>query len=200
MEKDKMENKDSNQTEELNNPEAIENEEMISQVEEENKEGEEKKEEGKELSEVDKLKSEVAEFKDKYLRLYSEFENFRRRTSKEKLELAKSASEDVMVALLPVIDDFERSQKAMEGETTDLNSIKEGVNLIYDKFTKVLEKKGLRAMEVSPGTDFDAELHEAITQIPAPEEKLKGKVIDVIEKGYYLGDKIVRFAKVVTGA
>jgi molecular chaperone GrpE len=199
MEKDKMDQKENiNQTEEINNPEAIDNEEVNDQSNQE--EQEEKAADNEGMSETDKLKAEVADYKDKYIRLYSEFENFRRRTSKEKLELSKSAGEDVISALLTIIDDFERSQKAMEAEGADLTSVKEGVNLIYDKLNKTLEKKGLKVMEVGPGSEFNVEYHEAITQIPAPEEKLKGKVVDVIEKGYILGDKIIRFAKVVTGA
>jgi molecular chaperone GrpE len=193
MEKDNKDNLETNnQTEELNNPEATENEEVNNEEQEGNN--------GTEESELEKLKAEVQDYKDKYIRLYSEFENFRRRTSKEKLELSKSASEEVMSALLPVVDDFDRTQKAMTNEKADLESIREGVNLVYDKFKKTLEKKGLKQMEVGKGSEFDVEMHEAITQIPAPEDKLKGKVVDVIEKGYYLGDKIIRFAKVVTGA
>lgn len=151
-----------------------------------------------EVSEIDKLKDELAEAKDKYLRLYSEFDNYRRRTSKEKLDLIKTANEDLITNLIPVIDDFERAEKSFTAET-NLEAITEGVQLIANKFKSTLEQKGLKVMDNNPGIDFDPEIHEAITQIPAPEKKLKGKVVDVIEKGYFLGAKVVRFAKVVTG-
>jgi molecular chaperone GrpE len=150
--------------------------------------------------ETEKLKSEIGELKEKYLRLYSEFENYRRRTSKEKLDLISTANEDLMVELLPVIDDFERAIKAMDQNDADAQAIREGVLLIFNKLKNVTEKKGLKLMESKPGDSFDTEIHEAISQIPAPEDKLKGKVVDTIEKGYYLNDKVIRFAKVVIGA
>ncbi|MBL6446807.1 nucleotide exchange factor GrpE [Fulvivirga sp. 29W222] len=150
-------------------------------------------------NELKRLKDELAESKDKYLRLYSEFENFRRRTAKEKLDMVQTAHEDLMTALIPVIDDFERAEKSFEDKSTDLNAVKEGVKLIQNKFKKVLEQKGLKAMEGKEGMDFDSEYHEAITQIPAPKKNLKGKVVDVIEKGYMLKDKVIRYAKVVIG-
>lgn len=155
--------------------------------------------ETEELSEEDKLKAENQELKDKYLRLYSEFENYRRRTSKERLELIKTASEDVLRDLITVVDDFERAIKAEESETGN-QKVLEGSLLIYHKLTKVLEAKGLTQMEDLIGKGFDADKQEAITQIPAPSEDLKGKVIDVVEKGYMLGDKVVRYAKVVIGS
>ena len=157
------------------------------------------KEAVEELSEVELLKAALADQKDKYLRLYSEFENFRRRTAKEKLEMVKTATEGLVLDLLPVVDDFERADKSFS-EETELGSMKEGVDLIYQKLVKALEKKGVKVIDVSKGSDFDPEFQEAITQIPAPEEELKGKVVDVIEKGYQLGDKVIRFTKVVTGA
>lgn len=146
------------------------------------------------------LKDELAEHKDKFLRLFSDFENFRRRTAKEKIELFKTANEELMTALLPVVDDFDRAKAAMNNENASPESIKEGVDLIYNKFKKILEIKGLKTMDSNPGADFNTELHEAITQIPAPEEKLKGKVVDTVESGYYLNEKVIRFAKVVIGA
>lgn len=149
--------------------------------------------------ELSAAKRELDESKDKYLRLYSEFENFRRRTAKERLELIKTAGEDVLGSLIPVVDDFERAKKSIDGLEVEA-SVKEGVDLIYNKLIKVLDQKGLKAMEVEKGHEFNPELHEAVTQFPAPEESLKGKVIDVLEKGYVLGDKVIRFAKVVTGA
>jgi len=151
-----------------------------------------------ELSETDKLKGEAADWKDKYVRLYAEFENYRQRTSKEKLSLISTASEGLMVELIPVIDDFERSRKAIE-TSSDVASLKEGVELVYHKFLKTLSQKGLKAME-SIGEPFDAEIHEAITQFPAPSPEQKGQVIDEVEKGYTLNDKTIRFAKVVIGA
>ena len=146
-----------------------------------------------------KLESEVAELKEKYLRLYSDFENFRKRTAKERIELIKTASEDVLKDLIPVVDDFERAFKASESEN-DPMKIREGNQLIFHKLVRILELKGLKAMEDLAGKPFNPDTQEAITQIPAPSEELKGNVIDVIEKGYTLGDKVVRYAKVVTGA
>ena len=152
-----------------------------------------------ELAGVDKIKDELEDVKDKYLRLYSEFENFRRRTAKERMELVKTANEDLVLSLLPVVDDFERAQKALE-ETNQPKETLEGYQLIYNKLYKSLEQKGLKKIEVEKGSEFDTELHDAISQMPAPEDGLKGKVIDVVEKGYYLGDKVIRFAKVVIGS
>jgi molecular chaperone GrpE len=147
--------------------------------------------------EITKLKAEVVEAKDKFIRLYSEFENFRRRTTKEKMELIQSASEGLIKTLIPVIDDFERAEKSFkEKNDKDL----EGFFLIYNKFKKVLDQNGVKVMELKAGSDFNADFHEAITQIPAPEEKLKGKIVDVVEKGYLLNDKVIRFAKVVVGS
>lgn len=146
-----------------------------------------------------KLVAEVAELKDKYLRLYSDFENFRKRTSKERLDLITTASEEVLRDLIPVVDDFERSLK-VSGNQDDTNKENEGNHLIYQKLLRILESKGLKPMTDLVGKPFDADTQEAITQIPAPSEELKGKVIDVVEKGYTLGDKVVRYAKVVTGA
>lgn len=155
--------------------------------------------EGKKGSEADpikKLQDELAEAKDKYVRLYAEFDNFRRRNAKERLELISSANEQLLKSLLQVIDDFERAEKAFK-EKNDKES--EGLLLIHSKFKKVLDQYNVKAMDIEKGSDFNTDFHEAITQIPAPEEKLKGKVIDVVEKGYLLGDKVIRFAKVVVG-
>lgn len=149
---------------------------------------------------INKLNEEIAELKDKYLRIYSEFENYRRRTLKEKIDLINTANEDLMIELLPVIDDFERALKSIEEDNKNCNSVKEGISLIFNKLKNVTEKKGLKLMESSPGDSFDTEIHDAVSQIPAPEENLKGKIVDTIEKGYYLNDKVIRFAKVVIGA
>jgi len=145
------------------------------------------------------LELEIAELKNKYLRLYSDFENFRKRTSKERLDLISTASEEVLKDLIPVVDDFERALKASENEK-DASKVGEGNHLIFQKLIRILKSKGLVSMEDLIGKSFDADTQEAITQIPAPTKELKGKVVDVVEKGYTLGDKVVRFAKVVIGA
>jgi molecular chaperone GrpE len=149
-------------------------------------------------SEIEKARAEAAEWKDKYVRLYAEFENFRSRTSREKIALVGTASEGLMKDLLPVIDDFERSLKAME-TSDEVSSLKEGVDLVFHKFTGLLHQKGLKAMETI-GKPFDADFHEAITQFPAPDPSQKGMVIDELDKGYSLNDKTIRFARVIIGA
>ncbi|MBF9222130.1 nucleotide exchange factor GrpE [Hymenobacter ruricola] len=141
--------------------------------------------------------AELADLKDKYLRLAAEFENYKRRTTKERIELFKTANQELMTALLPVLDDFERARNATAA-TEDANAVRESIDIIQNKLNKTLQQKGLTAMEAKGG-DFDAELHEAITQIPAPSDDLKGKIVDVVEQGYYLGDKVIRHAKVVLG-
>jgi molecular chaperone GrpE len=136
--------------------------------------------------------------KDKYLRLFAEFENYKKRTSKERIELFKTAGQEVMTVLLPVLDDFERALSHIEDDK-EAEELRKGVLLIYQKMVSTLEQKGLTAIEVKPGDVFDAEVHQAITQIPAPSDDLKGKVVDCVEKGYKLGDKIIRHPKVVVG-
>jgi molecular chaperone GrpE len=145
-----------------------------------------------------KAEAEISELKDKYLRLYSEFDNYKRRTSKERLDLLKTANQEMVVALLPVLDDFERARQAMD-TAQDVEAVKAGVELIYNKLASIMQQKGLKPME-AVGQSFDADLHEAITQVPAPDESQKGKIIDQVEKGYYLNDKVIRFAKVIIGA
>ena len=135
--------------------------------------------------------------KDKYLRLFAEFENYKRRTAKERIELFSTASEEVMVSLLPVLDDFERASSEIE-KSKD-NEIFDGILLIKNKLFDSLKSKGLSEIEIKKGDDFNADIHEAITQIPAPNKKMKGKIIDIIEKGYKLGEKIIRYPKVVIG-
>ena len=135
--------------------------------------------------------------KDKYLRLFAEFENYKKRTSKERIELYRTAGQDIMVSLLPILDDFDRGLAEIK-KVKDKEVLK-GMTLINDKFSSILTQKGLEVVEVKPGDVFNSDLHEAITQIPAPSEDLKGKIIDVIEKGYKLGDKIIRHPKVVIG-
>lgn len=148
-------------------------------------------------AEIEHLKDQNKELKDKYLRLYAEFENYKKRTLKEKLELMRTASADTIKALLPVLDDFDRAKKNAEDENTQ-ETFSEGVTLVYNKLHNVLKNKGLEPME-STGQPFDPELHEAVTEIPAPNEEMKGKVVDTIEKGYHLNDTIIRHAKVVVG-
>lgn len=146
----------------------------------------------------EKLKEELAAANDKYLRLFAEFDNFRRRTARERQETIITAGKEIIVSLLPVLDDFERAFKSME-TATDAVAVQAGVELIYSKLNNILAQKGLKPMEAI-GEPFDADLHEAITNVPAPNENLKGKVLDEMEKGYYLGDKVVRFAKVIVGS
>ena len=136
--------------------------------------------------------------KDKFLRLFAEFENYKRRTSKERIELFKTANQELMTVLLPILDDFERALAHIEDDK-EAEELRKGVLLIYQKLLTTLEQKGLAITEVKSGDTFDAEIHEAITQIPAPSKKMKGKIVDVIEKGYKLGDKTIRFPKVVIG-
>ena len=157
----------------------------------------EKNEEVKEESAEPTFEDKYLEANDKFLRLYAEFENFRRRTNKEKLDLISTANSGVVADLLPVVDDFER---AMENNKTseDLDGIKEGFNLIFNKVNSILNSKGLKEMKVVNEV-FDPELHEAIANVPAPSKKQKGKVIEAVEKGYYLNEKVIRYAKVVVG-
>lgn len=139
----------------------------------------------------------LAEEKDRYVRLYAEFENYKKRTAKEKMEFFQYANQDIMTSMLGVLDDFERALKEMAKNGNEAD--RQGVELIYNKFKSKLTEKGLKSIEVKPGDDFNVDFHEAITQIPAPSEELKGKIVDVVETGYTLSDKVIRFAKVVTG-
>ena len=143
----------------------------------------------------DEVKNELKTEKEKFLRLFAEFENFKRRTAKERLELFSTASEEVMVALLPILDDFDRASNAIEKE----NELVTGFVLIKNKLVDVLKSKGLSQFDVNIGDEFNADIHEAVTQIDAPSKKMKGKIIDIIEKGYKLGEKIIRYPKVVIG-
>ena len=150
------------------------------------------------LSAEEKLQEDLAKEKDKFMRLFAEFENYKKRTTKERIELFKTAGEEVMQAMLPVLDDFERALTHIE-EDKEAEELRKGVLLIYQKLLNTLEQKGLSAIEVSSGDTFDAEDHQAVTQIPAPSEDMKGKIIDVVEKGYKLGEKVIRYPKVVVG-
>jgi molecular chaperone GrpE len=180
------EEKEFNQQEEEN----VQNETVQDESFEDNKAGESDEK-------VQSADEKYAELNDRFLRLYAEFDNFRRRSSKEKIDLIATAGEGVLKDMLPIMDDFERA--ILNNETsTDLVAIKEGFNLIFHKFKNTLENKGLKPMEAK-GQVFDSELHEAIANVPAPSEDLKGKVVDDVEKGYYLNEKVIRFAKVVVG-
>ena len=177
-----MENQDINE-ENINNPE--ENTTQTETTIEEN------------VTEIPTAEELLAVEKDRYIRLYAEFEDYKKRTSKEKMDFFTYANQEMMVSMLGVLDDFERALKeiAKNGNEADL----QGVELIYNKFKNKLTEKGLKIMEVRAGDSFNVDYHEAITQIPSPSEDLKGKIVDVIETGYTLGDKVIRFAKVVTG-
>ncbi len=151
-----------------------------------------------EKSAEEQLQDQLAAEKDKFMRLFAEFENYKKRTTKERIELFKTASQDVMVSMLPVLDDFERALAHIE-EDKEAEELRKGVLLIYNKLVNTLEQKGLSKIEVRQGDMFNADDHEAITQIPAPSNDLKGKIIDVVEPGYRLGEKVIRFPKVVIG-
>lgn len=172
--------------------EVIENEEATVDMSTEGK-GDQKNE----LTVEEKLQEELQAEKDKFLRLFAEFENYKKRTTKERIDLFKTASQDVMVALLPILDDFDRAYS--EISKTNEKDLLKGVELISNKLKDTLRAKGLEQIEVNTGDAFNADDHEAVTQIPAPSDDLKGKIIDVIEKGYKLGDKVIRFPKVVIG-
>lgn len=146
----------------------------------------------------EQLQDEIAKEKDKFMRLFAEFENYKKRTNKERIELFKTAGQEVMLAMLPVLDDFERALTHIEDDK-EAEELRKGVLLIYQKLISTLEQKGLSKIEVKQGDVFNADNHEAITQIPAPTDDLKGKIIDVVERGYKLGDKVIRFPKVVIG-
>lgn len=150
-----------------------------------------------EVSEVEKKQQELNEMRDKYLRLVAEFDNFKKRNAKERIELIQTANKEVILALLDVVDDTDRATKQLE-TATDITAIKDGVMLVFNKLRSTLQSKGLKPME-SLHTEFNADLHEAITEIPAPTEELKGKIIDELQKGYYLNDKLIRYARVVVG-
>jgi len=194
--------KDMSDKEKKHKEEEVSEENIQEQTPE--KSGKEKKKHKEDVKKTEKEKYEetindlgtkLAETNDKYLRLYSEFDNFRKRTSKERIDLFKTASEDMIISLLPVIDDFERALKAIE-PNDQTKAILDGVELIFNKLNSILIQKGLKAME-SKGNVFDPELHEAIAQMPSPDEEGKGKIFDEVVKGYYLHDKVIRHAKVV---
>lgn len=203
-----MSNKHNHKNDADKEPKAVDNNdiEINNVIDEESVDAEAAKEMAQEeLDEVEKLRKELEDTKaqlekekKEYLFLMAEFDNFRKRTLKEKSELIKNGGESAMKGLLPIIDDFERSIQAIN-ESSDASSIKEGVELIYNKFVKYLEQNGVTPIDSEKGTDFDTELHEAVTLFPAGDDALKGKVIDTVQKGYKLHDKVIRHAKVVVG-
>jgi molecular chaperone GrpE len=179
-----MSKKDKNNNVEEPQLEATANAEQEQQVEERSVE--------------EQLQDQVAAEKEKFMRLFAEFENYKKRTNKERMELFTTASQGVIEVMLPVLDDFERALAHID-EDKEAEELRKGVLLIYNKLVDALEKKGLSKIEVRKGDTFNADIHEAITQIPAPNDDLKGKIMDVVERGYKLGDKVIRFPKVVIG-
>lgn len=172
--------------------EEINNEQVNSQVEENQDIAAE------EVKKEPTAEEQIQAEKDKFLRLFAEFENYKKRTSRERIELFKTAGQELMTSLLPIVDDFERALTHIEDDK-EAEELRKGVLLIYNKFYNTLEQKGLSKIETKAGDTFDAEIHEAITQIPAPSDDMKGKIIDCVEKGYKLGDKVIRYPKVVIG-
>jgi len=172
------------------------NEEVLTETEDA-KGGKQKKKAGKDKEKLQNLEAEVSELKDKYLRLFAEFDNYKKRTVREKLDLIHTAAQDTLASLLPVLDDFDRAKRIADDPST-VETFSDGVLLVYQKLYASLRQLGLKEME-STGANFDPEMHDAITEIPAAAEEMKGKVVDTIEKGYYLRDKIIRHAKVVVG-
>ncbi len=169
--------------------EIIENQDIDNQNEEVSTEG----------KEIDALKEQLQEEKNKFLRLFAEFENYKKRTQKERVDLFKTANQEVLQAMLPICDDFERAVGTIKKIENVDQGVLEGIELIQNKLNSTLESKGLAKIQVEVGADFDTDFHEAITQIPAPSEELKGKIVDVIETGYTLNEKVIRFVKVVVG-
>lgn len=193
MAEEKVVNEQENSTEEVTQEQQEAQEKTAKQEDKHDK----KSKKDKAHEEIEKLQKEIAEMKDKHVRLQAEFDNFRKRTLKEKMELMKSGGESVLMNIIPVIDDFERALAAFS-DVEDENPLKHGVTLIYNKFQEFLKQNGIKEIEAKE-KDFDTDLHEAITKIPAPTEELKGKVVDVVQKGYLLHEKVIRFAKVVIG-
>jgi molecular chaperone GrpE len=183
--------------ESANTEEAKQEDSPKDEAPEEKPEKKKKSKKEKKKSELEALDEKLADITDKHLRLQAEFDNFRRRTIKEKVDLIKSGGESVLVNILPVIDDFERALDSLK-DVADDDAGKQGTSLIYTKFEEFLKQNNVKEIDAQHN-DFDLDLHEALTKIPAPEEKLKGKVVDVIQKGYLLNDKVIRFAKVVIG-
>lgn len=195
MTKDKTEKRDST---ELIDSQINDAEKMETPSDDTGKDNEQQQEgEAEEVNPTEQLQKELEESKDKYVRLSAEFDNYRKRTQREKMDLIKYGSEDVMKAMLPLIDDIERAIKHMDG-AKDVDAVKEGVELIHVKFKEFLKGNGVQEIEAQ-GLELDTDVHEAVTKIPAPEKKMKGKIVDVVEKGYKLNEKVIRFSKVVIG-
>jgi molecular chaperone GrpE len=184
--------KKKNKTENEPTPENTDNVQKTQETAEKHNDGETMEE-----CNADQLQLQLDELNDKYLRLYSEFDNYRKRTLKERIEMSKNASEEIIVTLLPVIDDMERAIKSY-GDSEELKPMKEGNVLIYNKLLNILQQKGLEVMQ-TVGNDFDTDFHEAVTHIQAPDDSLKDKIVDEIQKGYLLNGKVIRFAKVIIG-
>ena len=195
---DSIRNKKTNKNmSDQNIHEELENENLQENVQESDNTVEQPQEETAGKSELEIVKEQLAKEKDQYLRLFAEFDNFKKRTSRERMDIFKTANKEVITSLLPVLDDFGRALNQIEKSGDD--SLHQGVELLNNKLVETLRAKGLKEMEVKPGDDFNTDLHEAITQIPAPTEDLKGKIVDVVETGYLLNDVVVRYAKVVVG-
>ncbi len=189
--------KKARKSEEAHNPEEIEKNDSPEVHEESSKINNKKSKKDTSHEKIEELQSIIEQKNDQLLRLHAEFDNYRKRTLKEKMELTKSAGESILINILPVIDDFERAIKSIEG-ATEIDPVKEGINLIYKRFNEFVKLNGVKEIEAIE-KEFDTDLHEAITKIPSPNDELKGKVVDVIQKGYLLNDKVIRFAKVVIG-
>ncbi|MCA4781510.1 nucleotide exchange factor GrpE [Empedobacter stercoris] len=195
---DSIRNKKTNKNmSDQNIHEELENENIQENVQETENTVEQPQEETSGKSELEIIKEQLAKEKDQYLRLFAEFDNYKKRTSRERMDIFKTANKEVITSLLPVLDDFGRALTQIEKSGDD--SLHQGVELINNKLIETLRGKGLKQMEVNPGDDFNTDLHEAITQIPAPTEELKGKIVDIVETGYLLNDVVVRYAKVVVG-
>jgi molecular chaperone GrpE len=189
--------KKARKSEEAHNPEEIEKNDSPEVNEESSKINNKKSKKDTSHEKIEELQSIIEQKNDQLLRLHAEFDNYRKRTLKEKMELTKSAGESILINILPVLDDFERAIKSIEG-ATEIDPVKEGINLIYKRFNEFVKLNGVKEIEAIE-KEFDTDLHEAITKIPSPNDELKGKVVDVIQKGYLLNDKVIRFAKVVIG-
>jgi len=193
----KSEKADNQQGRKIKVEEPVKKEEVKKELEQEETDDEAEAEEKEEPKKEPTAEEKLAELQDRYLRLSAEYDNFRKRTLKEKIDLQKSANENLLEAILPVADDFDRAIQSVD-EAKDIKAVKEGMKLISGKFNGFLNQQGVKEI-VAVNKEFDTDLHEAITKIPAPSKKLKGKVVDVIQKGYFLNDKVLRFSKVVIG-
>ncbi len=193
----KSEKADNQQSRKIEVEEPVNQEEAQKELEQEETADEAEAEEKEEPKKEPTAEEKLAELQDRYLRLSAEYDNFRKRTLKEKIDLQKSANENLLEAILPVADDFDRAMLSVD-DAKDIKAVKEGMKLISGKFNGFLNQQGVKEIE-AVNKEFDTDLHEAITKIPAPSKKLKGKVVDVVQKGYYLNDKVLRFSKVVIG-